>query len=54
MNREDLIEFLKDNLTLDIKSSYEYTGGYRGENMYTEYKTLQLKLDGNIISEISL
>jgi hypothetical protein len=54
MNREELIEFLKNNLTLDLKTSSEYTGGYNGELMYQDSKTLLLKLDGIIISEVYL
>lgn len=52
MNQEQ-IEWLKENLHLDIKTEdrYTYCGG--DGNLYTSYKTVQLVLEGVVISEVS-
>lgn len=47
MNEEQVVEFLKNNLELDIKES----GGSYGEK---EYYQIELKLKGDSISTIYL
>lgn len=51
---EAIIELLKDNLTIDVKTTSEYTGGYDSGSLYKDCHTLQLKLDGEVISEVYL
>jgi hypothetical protein len=47
-------EYIKDNLRLDIRTDSIYNGGMDGGSCYTEHHTIQLILDGEIISEVSL
>jgi len=47
-------EYIKDNLRLDIRTDSIYNGGMDGGSCYTDHHTIQLILDGEIISEVSL
>lgn len=50
-----IITLLKDNLTIDVKTTSEYTGGMDGSNsLYKDSHTILLKLDGEVISEAYL
>lgn len=50
---EEQIEWLKDNITLEIKQDEYYNGGMMDGSMYTKYKEIQLKIDGVVISSVS-
>jgi hypothetical protein len=52
--REQIIEFLKENLTLDLDTQTNYSGGMDGGPLYEDSKTLKLLIDGEVISEIGL
>lgn len=52
MNKEELIEFLRENLVLNVKTESHMTGC--GEYVWKDYHTIQLLLDGAVISEDSL
>lgn len=52
--KEQIIEFLKENLTLDVDTSSSYTGGMDGGPMYEDSKTLKLLIDGEVITEIGI
>ncbi|GBO89133.1 hypothetical protein [Marinobacter salsuginis] len=52
--RELIIEFLKENLTLDLDTKTNYSGGMDGGPLYEDSKTLKLLIDGEVISEIGL
>ncbi len=50
----DLIrQYIKDNLRLEVRTDSIYNGGSDG-TMYTDCHSIQLILDGEIISEVSL
>lgn len=50
-----IITLLKDNPTIDVKTTSEYTGGMDGSNsLYKDRHTILLKLDGEVISEAYL
>ena len=51
---EEQIQWLKENLTLDISedSRYTYCGGGDG-SMYTTYKEVKLVIAGEVISTAS-
>jgi hypothetical protein len=55
MNEEqeqELFEYLKQNLRLNLKSTSEYTGGLDGSgSLYKDSHTIQLVLEGEVISE---
>lgn len=51
MNREELIQFLKDNLSLEIQEDESYNGGMDGGDMYTKFHKVRLKLGDEVISE---
>jgi hypothetical protein len=52
---EQMIAYLKENLRLNIRTSSEYTGGMCDSgNLYEDVHTVQLILDGEIISEVTL
>jgi len=50
MDREELFEFLRENLSINVKSDWDYTG--YGESK--DYHIIQLLLDGVVISEDTL
>lgn len=47
-------EYLKANLRLNVKTDSVYNGGMDGGQMYNNYHTVQLVLDGEVISEVTL
>jgi hypothetical protein len=47
-------QYIRDNLRLDVRTDSVYNGGYQGSSMYTDYHSVQLILDNEIISEVSL
>lgn len=52
MTREELIEFLTQNLRIEVSTTSEYTGGMDGSgSLYAPVTTVRLVLDGEIISE---
>lgn len=51
---EQIKEVLKGSLSLDIETTSVYTGGLDGSALYKDSHTIVLKLDGEIISEVSL
>lgn len=55
MTKEELIEFIKENLELKSSTSYEYTGVMDGSgNLYKDVHTVELMFCGESISEIRL
>ena len=49
---QELFEYLKQNLMLNLKSTSEYTGGLDGSGcLYKDCYTIQLVLEGEVISE---
>lgn len=52
--REELKAFLRDNLRIEVKKTSEHTGGQFDGPLYSDCYTIQLILDGEIISEASL
>ena len=49
---QELFEYLKQNLRLNLKSTSEYTGGLDGSGcLYKDCHTIQLVLEGEVISE---
>lgn len=53
MNKQELIEYLKENLSIEVITSSEYTGAIDGP-MYEDCKQVLLKLDSVVISEAYL
>jgi len=55
MEREDVIQLIKENLTLDVNSTSEYVGDMgEGGNMYEERHTIEILFDGQVISSIDI
>lgn len=55
MDRDELVAFLRANLTLGVKTTSDYVGDmHGGDSLYQDHHTLTLILDGEIISEVSL
>jgi hypothetical protein len=52
MSKDELIEFLRENLSIEIDSTSEYTGAIEGP-LYETRLTFRLVLDGETISEAS-
>lgn len=50
MSKDELLEFLRENLRIEIDSTSEYTGAMEGP-MYETRLTFRLVLDGQTISE---
>jgi hypothetical protein len=48
MDREDILELLRDSLSVEIDIGYDYDYGWDGRRV-----KVVLKLDGDIISETS-
>lgn len=48
-----MFEYIKNNLRLDLTTDIEYQGGMNGDgNMYKESHTVELILDGEVISSV--
>ena len=54
MTTDELKEYLRDNLRIEVKTTSEYTGHMDSGEMYRDRRTIELTLDGEIISEITL
>ena len=52
MDKDELIEYLKYNLRINLQTTSEYTGGMDGSGqLYKDSHTIQLVLEGEVISE---
>ena len=52
---DDLIrQYIKNNLRLEVRTDYIYKGGTRDSPMYNDCHSIQLILDGEVISDVSL
>ena len=54
IDQQQVMELLRDSLRIEVKTTSEYTGGMNGGSLYTNCLTVQLLLDGEVISEVSL
>lgn len=54
MLNEQIAEYLRENLRLEVETTSEYNGGMNDGPMYTQRHTVQLILEGEVISEASL
>lgn len=54
MSRDELIELLKEVVSLDVSSSSEYTGGMDDGPLYTTVTTVSLMIDGDVISSFTI
>ena len=54
MEHDELIEFLRENLRIEVKTDSVYSGGMDGGPMYEKSQTVQLVLEGEVISEAYL
>lgn len=55
MSREEIINLLRESMRLEVEITSEYTGGMDGSgNLYRDSHTINLTLDGEIVSSISL
>lgn len=51
---QEQIEWLKQNLRLNVKEEDNYTGGMDGSgNLYSTYKVIELTLNGEVIDSVS-
>jgi len=52
---QQVIEYLRENLRIEHKTESNYTGGMDGSgSLYSYSHTIELVLDGDVISSISL
>lgn len=51
MDRDELIEFLRENLRIEVETTSNYTGGMDGGDLYRNISTIQIVLCGEVISE---
>lgn len=52
MSREEIIAILKEVVSIDVRDSSSYVGGMDGSGrMYRDEKIVQLKIDGEVVSE---
>lgn len=49
-----IIELLKEELTLDVETTSNYTGGMDGGDLYEDRHTLKLLIGDEVISKIIL
>jgi len=54
MSEEEILEIIKTRLSINTKTESSYCGGMDGGDMYRDHVTVQLLLDGEVISEASL
>ena len=51
MNTDELIAFLRENLSIQTKTDSVYNGGMGDGSMYSDSTTIRLILCGEVISE---
>jgi len=51
MSEEEIIEIIRTRLSIRVKTSESYNGGMDGGSMYDKVSSVQLLLDGEVISE---
>jgi hypothetical protein len=50
-----VVEFLRENLRIEVETTREYTGDMDGGgSLYRDSHTIKLTLDGEVISEASI
>lgn len=54
IDMEQLRQYLVDNLRLDIKTSSVYNGSRDSGPLYKDVHSIELSLEGKVISEVSL
>ena len=55
VDMQQVIEYLRENLRIEHKTESNYTGGMDGSgSLYSDSHTIELVLDGDVISSISL
>jgi hypothetical protein len=54
MSEEEVIQMLRERLSIRVRESSKYTGGMDGGPLYSGCKIIQLVFDGKVISEDSL
>jgi hypothetical protein len=54
MDEYDILELLKTRLSLDVREGSSLMYGIDDEEIWTDNKTVQLLLDGVVISEVRL
>jgi len=55
VDREEVLELIRSELSIEVKSREVYTGGINGkEGLYSTFHTVQLILEGVVISECDL
>ena len=52
--REAILQLIADNLSVDVTTTSEYTGGMDGGDLYKNCHKIQLCLEGQVISEVYL
>lgn len=53
--KEQILQLIAENLTIEVKTTSEYTGGIDGSgSLYKDSHKLQLCLEGEVISEVYL
>jgi hypothetical protein len=54
MDREEFIALLRESLTIEATTKSEYNGGMGDGPCYSDYTTISLLWDGEVISSTSL
>lgn len=54
MSDEELMDFLRDHLRLEVETTSSYNGGMNDGPMYTSGYSIKLVMNGEVISEVSL
>lgn len=53
MSRQEMLQLLRESLSVNVDTTNQYVGG-EGDSMYEDRHTIQILLDGEVISECSL
>ena len=52
--REQILQLIREELTIDVTTDGIYTGGMDGGDLYRNVHTVKLILDGEVISSVWL
>lgn len=52
--REQILQLIREELTIDVTTDSIYTGGMDGDGLYRNVHTVKLILDGEVISSVWL
>ena len=52
--KDELVEWLKEAITVDVETRSQYTGGLNGTDLYVNTHILKISIEQELIAEVYL